>query len=426
MSRATLVNDVGEWLVDQALSEPDIVEMFENLCHRLYGIGVPIARARLTWPTLHPLFGAETILWKSGKEIEFEQFRHQDDVSESWQRSPMAYMFENGVAEMRRNLDGPNKMVDFDILQDMIDEGMTDYLIVITSFDGKKLERGLPETKYSRRVSGLILTWACDRPGGFTDDDIVALKQIQRRFAVAVKTVIQRRISANITETYLGRQAGLQVLDGKIKLGDGQQTEAVVWYSDMRNSTALADTMAAEDFIKLLNEYFSCTAAPAIELGGEVLDFIGDAVLAIFPYEGEDGKHQAIRCATMAMEMALDCLERSDERRKSEGLQPFDFGIAINAGVLTFGNIGVDQRLSFSVIGPTINEATRIEALTKSVDSKALVSREITETEPERWTSAGLFRLNGVAHECELFVPRGKADAMKVPHQSDLPRVSVN
>ena len=290
MSRASLVNEIGEWLVDQALSEPEIIEMFDSLCHRLYGIGVPVARARLTWPTLHPLFGAETILWKAGEEIEFEQFRHQDEVSEAWLQSPMAYMFEHGVQEMRRNLDGPNKMVDFPILEELVEQGMTDYLIVATAFDGRQIHKDDGPGGNNQRVSGIILTWACDRPGGFTDDDIVALKQVQRRFGVAVKTVIQQRIAANITETYLGRQAGSQVLDGAIRLGDGQETEAVVWYSDMRNSTALADTMPPKDFIALLNEYFSCTAAPAIESGGEVLDFIGDAVLAIFPVRRRDRK----------------------------------------------------------------------------------------------------------------------------------------
>ncbi|MGI9354906.1 MAG: adenylate/guanylate cyclase domain-containing protein [Rhizobiaceae bacterium] len=426
MSRDSLVNEIGEWLVDQALSEPDIVEMFDSLCHRLYGIGVPIARARLTWPTLHPLFGAETILWKRGDDIEFEQFRHQDEVSEAWLQSPMAYMFEHGVQEMRRNLDGPNKMVDFPILEELIEQGMTDYLIIATAFDGRPISRGDGPNARSPRVTGIILTWACDRAGGFTDEDIVALKQIQRRFGVAVKTAIQQRIASNITETYLGRQAGARVLDGAIRLGDGQETKAVVWYSDMRNSTALADTMPPKDFIALLNEYFACTAAPAIQYGGEVLDFIGDAVLAIFPFEGETGKHQAIRCATMAMELALELLDEANERRKAENKQPFDLGIGINVGKLTFGNIGVEERLSFSVIGPTINEAERIETLTKTIEAKALVSQEVAALEPEKWVSAGQFRLHGVSQQCELFVARSDAAANTVVPDQPVAVAAVN
>ncbi len=406
MSRASLINDIGEWLVDQALSEPDIVEMFDMLCQKLYGIGVPLARARLTWPTLHPLFGAETILWKRDQPIEFEQFLHQDEVSDAWKQSPMAYMFDHGIEQLRRNLDGPNKMIDFPVLEELVDDGMTDYLIIVTGFDGQELSKDDGPGGANRRVTGIILTWASDRPGGFTDDDIVALKRIQRRFGVALKTTIQQRIASNITETYLGRQAGQQVLDGAIKLGDGQETQAVVWYSDMRNSTALADTMPADEFITMLNEYFACTATPTIQFGGEVLDFIGDAVLAIFPFEGEKGKEQAIRCATMAVESSLELADEANKKRRVEGKHPFDFGIALNVGTLTFGNIGVPERLSFSVIGPTINEAERIEALTKTIDAKTLVCAEVAALEPDKWVSAGNFHLQGVAHPCELFVAR--------------------
>lgn len=425
MSRETLVRQIGEWLIDQALSEPDIIEIFDQLCHRLYGIGVPIVRARLTWPTLHPLFRAETILWRKGAETEFEQFRHQEEVSEAWLTSPMAYMFDHGVEEIRRNLDGPNKMIDFPILQELADEGMTDYLIVITGFDGQPPSAYDAPDSGKLNANGIILSWSCDRPGGFTDDDIVALKQIQRRFAVAVKTVVQRRIAANITETYLGRQAGAEVLDGAIKLGDGKATQAVVWYTDMRRSTSLADTMAPDDFLDMLNAYFACTAGPAIEFGGEVLDFIGDAVLAIFPFENDIGKQQAIRCAIMAMEQALECKEQTNAERRVTGKVPFEFGIGINVGWLTFGNIGVESRLSFSVIGPTINEVERIEALTKVVEADALVTAEIVKQDPERWMSIGHQQLEGVSHECELFVlkERGELVASPVPQPE---RMTVN
>ena len=395
MSRDPLIQELGEWLIDQALSEPDIVDMFKQVCARLYAIGVPIGRARLTWPTLHPLFQAETVLWKRGKDTEFEQFQHQEERSEEWNRSPMAFMFENGTAELRRNLDGPNKLVDFPILEELIEQGLTDYLVIATRFNG--------QNEVVADKAGIFVNWACDREGGFSDDDIDALRRIQRRFASAVKMAVQQRIASNITETYLGRQAGKQVLNGAIKLGDGQETEAVVWYSDMRRSTELADTMPSEDFLNLLNDYFECTAGSAIELGGEVLDFIGDAVLAIFPFEDEAGKKQAISCATMAIENAIERSEEINKKRKEDGKIGFEFGIGVNVGTLMFGNIGVASRLSFSVIGPTINEVERIETMTKSIDSIALASAEVAGADPEVWTSIGNHPLRGVAAKSELF-----------------------
>ena len=194
----TLTGAIGEWLVDQALCEPDIVQMFEGVCHRLHAIGVPIARARLTWPTLHPLFQSETVVWRRGQGTEFEQFHHQEQVSEAWLKSPMKHLLDNNLEIMRRRLDGPNKLVDFELLEDLIEQGMTDYLAITTSF-GDLVHRR------ERGMRGIIVTWASDRPGGFTNDDIAALKRIQRRYAVACKTAIQDRIARNIAETYLGK-----------------------------------------------------------------------------------------------------------------------------------------------------------------------------------------------------------------------------
>ena len=419
MARATLIQEIGEWLIDQALSEPDIIELFGEVCCRLHSVGVPVARARLTWPTLHPLFQAETVLWKRGQDTEFEQFNHQDDASEEWLRSPMAYMFEHGVSTLRRNLDGPNKLVDFPILDDLIEQGLTDYLVIATSFAGA--QRISDENR-----SGIFLTWACDREGGFTDDDLEALNKIQRRFATAVKTAVQRRIAVNITETYLGRHAGAQVLDGAIRLGDGRETQAVVWYADMRNSTSLAETMAPAEFLELLNEYFKCSAGPAIDFGGEVLDFIGDAVLAIFPFEDEEGKAQAVKCATMAMARSMELLEEARAERIAAGKVPFDFGLSLNAGPLTFGNIGVASRLAFSVIGPTVNEAERIETLTKLVEAKALATRDVAEFDPDRWVSIGEHQLEGVAQKCELFALRETDAVAEVVGLKPEARVAVN
>ena len=396
MNRNTLITEIGEWLIDQALAQPEIVDLFTQVCLRLTGAGIPLSRCRLMWPTLHPLFQAETVLWRRGEEIEFSQFAHQDEVSEEWLQSPMHFVLHNNLDTLRRNLDGPNKVVDFKLLEDLVEEGHTDYLLIATGFD----QTGVRNT---RMESGILVMWSSDRPGGFSDDDLAALKKIQRRLAAACKNVVKNRIAENITQTYLGKRAGKEVLDGAIKLGDGRETEAVVWYSDMRRSTELADTMSPDAFLSLLNDYFECTAGPAIDFGGEVLDFIGDAVLAIFPFEDAAGKTQAIRCATLAMEKAVQCARDTNATRKAAGLTEFDFGIGLNVGKVMFGNIGVASRLSFSVIGPTINEVERIETLTKAVDAKALATSEIAELEPEDWTSIGDYQLKGVAGKTELF-----------------------
>jgi adenylate cyclase len=220
---------------------------------------------------------------------------------------------------------------------------------------------------------------------------------------VACKTVIQSRIARNISDTYLGKEAGGRVLAGSIRRGDGAKTKAVVWYNDMRNSTALADTMPGQDYIDLLNEYFDCTATPIIEAGGEVLDFVGDGVLAIFPYNDIEQQMVAVQGATTALRNVLKARDELNERRREKNLFPIKFGIGLNTGTVMFGNIGIPRRLAFSVIGPTVNEVSRIESLTKATGMDALVTRDIVALQPENWVSIGRQRLTGVAEEMELF-----------------------
>ncbi|MEL6503831.1 MAG: adenylate/guanylate cyclase domain-containing protein [Pseudomonadota bacterium] len=396
MADNAIINEIGEWLIDQALAEPEVTEIFKQLCCRLYSAGIPLTRARLLWPTLHPLFQAETVLWNLNEEIEMEQFSHRDDVSPEWMASPYEYIMRTGVEFVRRKLVGENALLDFPVTKDFAAEGFTDYFLNSTAFHSTAVRN-------TRMDSGIFVSWASKRPNGFSEDDIRSLQKIQRRFATAVKTGVQKRIAVNITETYLGRHAGSEVLDGAIKLGDGRETQAVVWYADMRDSTALAEAMAPAHFLELLNDYFECTAAPAIAHGGEVLDFIGDAVLAIFPYDSEKVRQQAIRCATLALEDTLRAGERINAERAAAGKQTFRYGIGLNCGPLMFGNIGVPSRLAFSVIGPTINQAERIENLTKDLDVRVLTTREIAQATQDRWVSMGEHGLKGVHQAQEVF-----------------------
>lgn len=396
MAETKLVDGIAEWLVDQALGQPDIVDMFNGMCHRLHGVGIPIARARLTWPTLHPLFQAETILWQTDEEILFEQFLHQEMASDDWLKSPMKYMLDRDIQVFRRSLEGENKLVDFPVLEELVERGLTDYLMIATNFAGPSKSSAAPR-------KGILAAWSSDRKGGFSASDVAALQRIQRRFAIACKTVIQARITDNITSTYLGREPGQRVLDGEIRRGDGRETQAVVWYSDLRNSTALADTMPSDDYIQLLNDYFECTAGPVIEAGGDVLDFIGDAVLAVFPISEDADLLSAVHAATTALHQSIEVAQAVNAKRKQAVQLPIKYGIGLNIGSVMFGNIGVPQRLTFSVIGPTVNEVARIESLTKSIDAAALVTKEFAEQEADSWVSVGTHRLDGVAQEIELF-----------------------
>lgn len=402
MAEASLVSQITDWLIDQSLGSPSIVELFEGVCTRLYAIGVPVSRGMLMWSTLHPLFQAENVVWVPNQRAELRQFPHQDISTEQWQRSPMLHMIEARVGVLRRRLTGPGALLDFAILQDLANEGYTDYLALATEL--------FPTSVYSNESRrGMFVTWASTRPGGFVDEDLTALQRIQKRLAIACKTVIQSQISRNIAEAYLGRQTGKRVLAGSIRLGDGEQTRALVWFSDLRSSTRLAETMPSGDFLELLNVYFECSARPAIAAGGEVLAFVGDAVLAIFPVDDDRQLPELNRRVTEAVTRSLVVSDKVNSERIAAGQEPIRYGIGLNLGELMYGNIGVPERLAFSAIGPTVIEVARIEKLTKTVGERVLATREVAAISPDMWRSAGMHPLEGLGEPQELFSFRAEA-----------------
>jgi len=396
MMDSSLLTQINDWLVEQALGEPDIVELFDGVCQRLSAIGIPVGRAMLMWSTLHPLFQAEMVLWRRGKPAELGQFIHQDTASDLWLRSPMYFILTTHVPVVRRRLVGPDKLLDFPILEDLAAEGYTDYLLMSTELFGRSIT-------LNENGRGIMVSWTADRPAGFTDDEIGALQRIQRRLAIACKTVIQMRIARNISEAYLGKLTGNRVLEGLIRLGHGEETRALVWYSDLRNSTGLAETMPSADFLELLNVYFEFAARPAVAAGGEVLAFVGDAVLAIFPVNDDAEIPVVTRRAVAALAESLVLSDRINAERRQAGRQEIRYGIGLNIGTVMYGNIGIPERLAFSAIGPTVIEVARIEKLTKTVGVRVLATRDVASADPHLWRSMGKHHLEGVGKPKEIF-----------------------
>jgi len=402
LSHEGLIEPVRQWLIGQALDEPDITELFGELCSKLAALGIPITRGRLIWQTLHPLFRAERVIWDIGQKAYLDHFRHQDEETEAWLHSPFRFVLHNQLSVLRRRLSGPNETVDFPVLEELKQEGITDYLLLLSAISGH-------QTTYDAEVvvpRGIFATWATNRPGGFSADDLEALQSIQNILAVTCKTAIQTQISRNIATTYLGERAGANVLNGQIRRGDGQRTSAVVWFSDMRDSTMFAESMPADDYFSMLNAHFEATAAPLVEHGGEVLDFIGDAVLGIFPFEDESGLKDAADRANNALKESLSASKRINSERASAGQQRFNYGVGLNVGEVKFGNIGIPQRLSFSVIGHTVNEVARIESMTKLLQTPVLAGGPLAALSPELWKSVGEHKLEGVLDPVELFAFR--------------------
>ncbi|WP_319774298.1 adenylate/guanylate cyclase domain-containing protein [Breoghania sp.] len=396
MSHDALITSLEDWIIDQALGTPNIVSMFRDVCETLYSIGVPVSRSMLSWPTLHPLIEVEAAMWRRGQTVVLEQFAHRDQKSDEWNLSTFKHLVDSGSSVLRRRLSGQGALTDFPLLEKLAADGFTDYLAMMTRFDSAS-------TQPVGKKAGILISWTSNRAGGFTDSDIQALRRIQRGFAVACRTAIQASITTNITETYLGKHAGREVLAGNIRRGDGATTSAVILYSDLRGSSTLAETMPADAYLSLLNDFFDCTAGSAIEAGGEVLDFIGDAVLAIFPLGDDAECPDAIRAANVAVRDTILRHQAVNMRRRNKGLPEFQFGLSASLGEVMFGNIGVPSRLSFSVVGPAVNAAARIEDLTKELRTPALATDAVASFDPQNWESIGPHHLKGMEHPVELF-----------------------
>lgn len=396
MQHDVLISEIESWLIDRTLDVPDIVTLFDELCTRLHGAGVPLDRAALSWPTLHPLFQAEQIFWRREGGSELHQHPHEARLGEAYLRSPFHHAHSRNLTRFRRRLTGPEALLDFPVLVELRDQGFTDYLLTATRMSIGRVD------SFRGGDVGLMATWATRREDGFAAADIVALSHIQKVFAVACHASIQMRVMESLASAYLGPTAARRVLSGDTRLGDGERIRAVVWFSDLRGSTWLSGAMPPEAYLKYLSDYYACSAEPVIAEGGDIIDFIGDAVLAIFPVRGDIGGPEAVRAATRAMEAALDRLDAY--RARGDG-PPMQFSVALAMGEIMFGNIGVPARLSFSAIGTVVNAVTRIDLMTKDLGRAVLATEEIAGVDPQAWTSLGAWPVADLDRPLRLYAP---------------------
>ncbi|WP_051631201.1 adenylate/guanylate cyclase domain-containing protein [Afifella pfennigii] len=405
MSSATLVDSVTSWLVEQAFGEPDATALFEGMCERIFATGIPIGRAMVNWTTLHPLFHVEAVIWKKGDEIAFEQFAYLAEgeaANPMWLRSPLKAMVDSGAKVFRRALGGPNKLIDFPVLEEFLEAGYTDYLAFA-------IDLAIPGTGTGHFRQGIIVSFCCTRAGGFSDTEISALQRIAERFALSGKVMILSRIARTIATTYLGQRAGPRVLGGQIHRGDGETIPSIILYSDLRNSTAFADRMPRSDYITLLNAYFDCIAGAIEEEGGDILNFIGDAVIAIFPLDTWASEREAAEAASRAVEKGFVRLAELNAERRAAGADRLDYGVGLSRGNVMFGNIGTASRLSFSVIGPIVNQVARIQAMTKALGVPALAVQKVAGHAPDHWTPLGEHTLRGFSEPVALYSWNGPA-----------------
>jgi adenylate cyclase len=403
-----LIDNVTDWLMGEALGQPKIEELVEGTATRVDAAGIPLQRFHISFNLLHPLYAGMSLTWRRGEKLEVTPLeRTMDSDNPAWKKSPLNHMIQRRITSLRRRLVGPEAMFDFPILEELRQAGATDYYAFLIPFGAGEDD-------------GLVGSWVTDRKRGFFDTDLRALHRIQRRLAVACRMTIRGQVAENVVETYLGRGAGERVLAGQIRRGDGETIPAVIWYSDLRGSTAMAEKLSREGYTEVLNCYFGCVGGAILDAGGEILDFIGDAVLAIFPIDGKERQRSAACACTLAA--AYDAqrrLDRTNAERATRAMPQLSYGLALHVGDMMFGNIGTPRRLSFSVIGPSVNQVARLESLTKEIGRPIVASRAFVESCPGGgWDAMGKHKVPGIAEPIEVFAPKRPAEAPRRPEEA--------
>ena len=384
------IQPVVDWLIDGAKPCIEPQAVLHELSRRLVAIGLPLHRTSAFVTTLHPIVAGRSFHWRSDlDEVTTSQATHELFQSEIFLRSPV-YEVTRTRLPFRRRLTDQADVEDFEVLRDARADGVTDYLAFPLEFISGPIHVAVATTRVS---------------DGFSDAEIAALSRVGPPLARVAEALALSRTAHSLLDAFLGHQVGERVLSGQVKRGDGEDIHAVIWFCDLRDSTPLTEAMGRGAYLALLNEYFDCIAGAVLDGGGEVLRYIGDAVLAIFP--AGDDVAAACRLATAAAKDALARMAMLNARRLAAGDAPVGFGIGLHVGDVMYGNIGTPSRIEFTVIGSAANEAARIEALCKTLGVSLLISEGVRRHVTDEWISRGKQALKGVGSEIEVFTLRG-------------------
>lgn len=379
-----------DWLVQEAQRLPTAQALLEQLAERLMAEGVPLFRVTFNLLTLHPQMRAVGMIWRRDRaEVETMRVEHGVELTDRYLNSPMRILFE-GAGAVRQRLDLPGVALPFPIYDELRRDGATDYV-------------ALPLVFSDGRSHGS--TWTTDRHGGFTAGHLERIADLLPLVVLILEARLTRRIARNLLETYVGVRSGERILNGQIQRGTTETVEAAIWYCDLRGFTAMSERLPGEELVATLNAYFERVAGPVEAEGGEVLKFMGDGMLAVFPLDQAEAPCRAFAAA----EGAIEGMAALNREREAAGKPALGFGIALHAGEVMYGNIGAPNRLDFTVIGPAVNQASRIESLCRELDRPLLVSDAFRQACQMDFVSLGRFGLKGVSEPAEIFALREAA-----------------
>jgi adenylate cyclase len=373
-------------IIEQGLRGSDVASLLSCFVEGLIAEGVPLVRAYIALPTVNPTIRVYTHVWTRSTGTLVEGVSHERNA-DAFEVSPFAHMMRTEQASCYWRVEGPDAER-FGVFEDVRREGGTDYLARLFSF----------ENASAPDLRGIGVSLSSGRPEGFLREEIARIDGLLPLLGLAAYRMTLFDLTVAMLDTYVGLSAGRRVLSGEIRRGSGTTLTAALLFADLRGFTTLAD-MSGMDLIGRLDEHLEAMAKPVEEQCGEVLKFMGDGILAVFPISEHRSREEA--CAA-AIRAALAAVERNEAvNRKHE--VPLNLDVALHCGDVFYGNIGAAGRLDFTVIGPAVNEASRMEALCSTLDCSIVLSDRVASVSPVPVRSLGRHRLRGIATERELF-----------------------
>lgn len=383
------VEAIYQWLIDGAPGADNPATVVGRMSEDLVAAGIPLERTGAFIRTLHPYIMGRRFMWEPGKPIRVAEASHAVLRTPDFLLSPVAWVMETGQTFRRHLVKNPPAPTD-NVVGQLAAEGFTDYL-------------ALPLKFLSGEIHGI--TFATRAPGGFTDEHIAAMHHVAVPLSRLAEIMALRRTAANLLNTYVGHDAGERILAGKIQLGDTETIHAVIWFSDLRGFTALSGSVAPDVLIHTLNEVFDCQVTAIQRHGGEVLKFMGDGLLAIFPTGNSTNRSEVCNRALDAATDAFKALDAANRKRIERGDRPVRFGLALHIGDIAYGNIGGAGRLDFTCIGTAVNLAARLESLTGQHQRDIVVSSAFAALTNRPMETIGTFPLKGVTNPEIVFTP---------------------
>jgi adenylate cyclase len=386
------------WIVERGLIGDPEDKLLQGFCEKCCAAGVELTQGMMMVDTLHPIYEGRLFSWKkdsaeSLRSTEYESSREGDRV-QLWQSSPFYHLLATGGSELRRRI-GENFPSDFPILEDLRAEGQTDYFAMVHRFE---------EGTAIGEMDCVCTRWSTNSRDGFSEEELEALRRLVPALCLAAKSYSLTRIANSLVEAYLGRDAGRRVLQGHMTRGTADMINAVLWFSDMRGYTSISESAPPDQILPLLNDYAEAVISAIHDAGGDVLKLVGDGTLAIF---NTDDAAAACRSALEAEADLQKRLASLNEKRKGQGQPVTSIYLGLHIGDVFYGNIGSRNRLDFTVIGPAVNEVSRIASMCRSVDRQVLMSSEFVDALPaiERsdLVSVGRYALRGSNRPQELY-----------------------